>query len=105
MGLGARPPAALAPPAWVAEAASEPRRHPPLSHPLAREQECAHAIDAAVLAGQDVRRLPYAERRRRLALLLQALRADPAQEAQEGGRRPGERRLPVRLKPSWPARW
>ena len=63
-------------------------------------QECAHVIDAACLAGQDVRRLAFAERRRRVALLLQGLQADPACLAQQG--RGGVRRLPVRIKPVWP---
>ena len=65
-------------------------------------QECAHVIDAACLAGQDVRRLAFAERRRRVSLLLQGLEADPACLAQEG--RGGARRLPLRLKPVWPLR-
>ena len=42
------------------------------------------------------------ERRRRAALLLQGLQADPACLAQEG--RGGVRRLPLRLKPVWPLR-
>ena len=57
-------------------------------------QECAHVIDAACLAGQDVRRLAFAERRRRAALLLQGLEADPECLKQQG--RGGVRRLPVR---------
>ena len=37
-----------------------------------------HIIDAAVIAGDDIRREPYAERRRRLALLVDGLRRDEA---------------------------
>ena len=33
-------------------------------------------FDAAVIAGDDVRRLPYSERRRRLGLLVEALDRD-----------------------------
>ena len=63
-------------------------------------QECAHVIDAACLAGQDVRRLAFAERRRRAALLLQGLEADPEGLKQQG--RGGVRRLPVRVQPARP---
>ena len=41
-------------------------------------EECVHAIDAAMICGDDIRRLPYAERRRRLALMISALTRDPA---------------------------
>lgn len=80
--------------------------------------EVAHAIDAGMLGGQDVRRLPYAERRRRLELMLQALRIDEAALPQQGYGGPGgpggppmrgpgapaPRHVPVRLKPAWSLR-
>ena len=47
-----------------------------------------------------MRRLAFAERRRRAALLLQGLQADPACLKQQG--RGGVRRLPVRIQPPWP---
>lgn len=63
--------------------------------------DTAHAIDAAVLAGDDVRRLPYAERRRRLAHLVEVLdRDDEIVRAEAGEAAVGHVRL--RLKPEWP---
>ena len=44
--------------------------------------ECVHVIDAAMICGDDVRRLPYAERRRRIALLVEAIATDPLVEVQ-----------------------
>ena len=45
-------------------------------------QECVHILDAAMICGDDLRRWPYAERRRRAELLVQALARDPAVAAQ-----------------------
>ncbi len=42
-----------------------------------------HAFDAAMIAGDDVRRMPYAERRRRLSLLVAALTRDPVAVPQQ----------------------
>ena len=39
-------------------------------------RDALHVFDAAVIAGDDVRRLPYSERRRRLGLLVEALDRD-----------------------------
>ncbi len=65
--------------------------------------DTAHAIDAAVLAGDDVRRLSYAERRRRLAHLVDVLdRDDEIVRAEAGEAAAGHVRL--RLKPDWPLR-
>ena len=44
--------------------------------------ECVHVLDAAMICGDDVRRLPYAERRRRIELLVEAIATDPLVEAQ-----------------------
>ena len=51
--------------------------------------ECVHVMDAAMLCGDDVRRLPYAKRRERLEYLVRALEKDP--EA-------GHTQMPLRLK-------
>ena len=65
-----------------------------------------HALDAATLAGDDVRRLPYSERRRRLAILVDALEKDgeileaEAREAHER-RDPPPVHTPLRLKAAW----
>ncbi len=44
--------------------------------------ECVHVLDAAMICGDDVRRLPFLERRRRIALLVDAIATDPQVEAQ-----------------------
>jgi len=52
-------------------------------------RDAIHVYDAAVLAGDDVRKLPYAERRRRLALLVGALERDADVLRQSVGPPPG----------------
>ena len=47
-----------------------------------REEECVHILDAAMLCGDDVRRLPFAERYRRVGLLVDGLARDPVVTAQ-----------------------
>ena len=41
-----------------------------------RQLECVHVIDAAMLCGDDCRRLPYAERYRRASMMVDGLMAD-----------------------------
>ena len=45
--------------------------------------ECVHVIDAAMICGDDVRRLPYAERYRRAALMVDGLTSDVAEIEQQ----------------------
>mmetsp|Transcript_29225 Transcript_29225/g.93890 ORF Transcript_29225/g.93890 Transcript_29225/m.93890 type:complete len:449 (-) Transcript_29225:63-1409(-) len=62
-------------------------------------RDALHVFDAAVIAGDDVRRLPYSERRRRLGLLVEALDRDP-----DVLRRPSRRPACSTLGTSPPAR-
>lgn len=39
-------------------------------------RECVHILDAAMICGDDLRRAPYAERRRRAEFMVEALRCD-----------------------------
>jgi cap1 methyltransferase len=48
-------------------------------------RDAVHVYDAAVIAGDDVRKLPYAERRRRLGLLVGALELDAEVLRQSAG--------------------
>uniref|UniRef100_A0A7S3AM53 Uncharacterized protein n=1 Tax=Haptolina ericina TaxID=156174 RepID=A0A7S3AM53_9EUKA len=57
---------------------------------------CIHVFDAAVIAGDDVRRQPYAERRRRLGMLVDAMERDDEIQRQMGLPNP---MVPMRLKP------
>ena len=57
-----------------------------------------YAVDAAVIAGDDLRRLPYAERRRRLATLVAALDRDNELLQQQAGGPTLPPHVPLRLK-------
>ena len=65
-----------------------------------------HALDAAMLAGDDVRRLSYKERRQRLEILVHSLERDGEiveAEKRDAGRRGVDARAhtPLRLKDAW----
>lgn len=57
--------------------------------------ECVHVMDAAMICGDDVRRLPYAERSRRAEFMVEALRSDGWERLAEVQKEQGKAADPV----------